>query len=429
VKQVVAVILCGLLAACGNPPKANSTPAGNDDPGTFGGKPKANAPANAPEPEGTGITVVVDVNDVGRFRGTKMAQLLQSLDSEDTAQWKLVRRYVHPRPTAPEDYDAKGKLIRQNFDWPPKDQRNPNDQQKAWRSYLLWPLHVRELMHKPDWDAEANRQHLARIGRLYELTWKFQQTPEYASPTLESEHWRQYAESMLAYGEEGQTVLVSNMILALTNPSEDTVRNAQSVLVQVGDPAIEQLCGALWIGFRQAAVLDDGSRTVQANPNFNKYVIDTLYRIGGHSVSQAIYELENTLDENKQARGSAWRFRKHFIELLGKLGDAKCLPTLEAEITRVKIEEYDAAQLARGKQVVDKEATEDARFVFGEYLLQAFSGIRSPNCLRGIIRVWEQDDFHENGAIDAVFRCTGKRVRSIQDVKDLAAKLKVDLKG
>lgn len=424
-KKAAIVFALGLLAACGNPPPSNSDPDPEGN-GGFGNQPK---PANnEPDNEGKGITVVVDVNDVGEFRGTKMARLLQKMDSIDPAEWALVRRHVFPRPLPPAVYDKAGKLTKRNYDWPPKDPRKPTDQQKAWRSYLLWPEFISDLLNAKDWSTPATRTRLANIGRMYELTWNFQRAKAYDSPTQESEHWRTYAESMLAYGVDGERMLVSNMILALTNPSEDAVRNAQSVLVQVGEPAVEMLCSALWVGFRQAAVLDDGSYTVQTNANFNKFVVDTLYRIGPRAASQAVYELENTLDDEKQAKGSAWRFRKHFVDLIGRFGLPDTLRTLESEIDRVKIIEYDPEELKRGREVVDEAATSDSTFVFREYLLQAFAGFRQADALRGVVRIWALDEEHADGAISAVLKITGKSVRSLEQTRALAKSLKVDLK-
>ncbi len=419
--KAAAVLALGLLAACTNP-----QPAGNNS-----GRPPANGTgqANNQAMEDTpGVRIIVDSNDVGEFRGTKMAQLLQSLESTDKARWALVRRYVHPRPQAPSEFDKDGKLVRKNYDWPPADLSKPSEPQRAWRSFTLWPEFISDLLLSKEWSSPEVRSRLANFGRMYELTWKFQNTRQFNSPTEESEHWRMYAESMLAYGDDGAAMLVSNMILALTNPKEDTVRNAQSILINVGDAAVEQLCAALWIGFRQASVLDDGSYTVQPNANFNKYIVDTLYRIGPRSASQAVYELENSLNDKGLAEGTAWRFRKHFVDLLGRFGLPDTLRTLEAEIRRVKVIEYDEEELRNGKQVVDKRATEQAAFVYREYLLKAFAGFRSAEAMRGVIRIWAMDDDHADGAGAAILKITGKTVTGLQDARALAKSLLVELK-
>lgn len=426
--RAVIVAALGLLGACSNPPPANTQP---DDPqnGAFGNQPSVKPADNQPadgEPRGT--TIVVDANDVGEFRGKRMAQLLQSLDSSDKSQWAHVRRHVHPAPLPPAVFDQQGRLVKRNYAWPPEDPRRPSDQQRAWRSYRLWPEFIATMLHRDDWSTPAVRTRLANYGRMYELTWQFQTAKEYRSPTLESEHWRTYAESMLAYGPDGESMLVSNMILALTNPSEDAIRNAQSVLVQVGEPAVEALCAALWVGFRQAAVLDDGSFTVQGNANFNKFVVDTLYKIGPRAGAQAVFELENSLDAEGRATGTAWRFRKHFIDLIGRLALPDSLRTLEAEIDRIRITEYDAAALRQGRQVVDRVATEDATFVYREYLLLAFAGFTRPEALRGVIRIWSLDEDHAEGAISAVLKITGKSVRSLDQARALAKSLNVELK-
>ncbi|MCL4729416.1 MAG: hypothetical protein KJ044_03130 [Planctomycetes bacterium] len=416
-KKHAWILALALIAGCANPPPDNrdSTPPANNTP---------RGPEDPP-----GVRVVVEANDVAEFRGTRMAQLLQSLDSNDPAKWAHVRRHVHPRPLPPREYDAQGRLVRENYKWPPQDPAKPGEAQRAWRSYRLWPEFIAGLLHGDDWNTPAVRARLANFGRMYELTWKFQTARLYSSATRESEHWRTYAETMLAYGADGESMLVSNMILALTNPSEDVVRNAQSVLVNVGEGAIEPLCAALWVGFRQAAVLDDGTFTVQPNANFNKYVVEALYRIGPRAASQAVFELENSLDDDGQAKGTAWRFRKHFIDLLGRFGLATTLRTLEAELDRVKVIEYDEAALRRGQRVVDQEATDTAAFVFREQLLLALSGFRTPEALRPVIRIWQMDSDHAAGAARAIQRITGDIVTTLDGARALARRYGVDKEG
>lgn len=398
------------LAACGNPQ-------------TGGGAPEPVSDKDKPIPT---TTIVVDTNDVGRFRGTTMVELLKKMDSDDSAEWHFVRRHVFPPPQEPSATLADGSVV-ENFAWPAEDAANPSAKQKAWRSFLLWPAHIRELLLVETWSDAANRKRLAQYGRMYELTWKFQTAPDRRSERDESEHWRAYAESMLTFGKDGESQLVSNMIMALTSPIESMTKNAQSVLVQVGKGAIEPLCAAMWVGHRQRSVLDDGTFHVQGNPNFNRYLAETLYRIGSTALPQVVFELENSLDADGKATGSSWRFRRYFVELLGRFGHSDTIRTLEAEIDRVVVIEYEPEALARGREVIDAEATDTGRFVFHEYLIQAFSGIPSNQCLRGIIKLWALDREHENSAIDAIRRITGKRMRSIEEAKRLAKTLDVKL--
>ena len=422
-----------LLAGCqSSPPPDNSSHANlPENGGAFGNEKPPKEPADG-KPR-----IVVDTNDVAQFRGTKMPVLVARMDSDDRADWFFVRRHVHPAPAAPADYDKDGREVRRRFQWPPAG-TELSDPQRAWRSYLLWPEHIRTLLHGNDWDSAPVRARLAGYGRMYELIYKFQNTPEYASQTRESEHWRSFAENMLAWGKDGEALLVSNMVLALTNPREDVVLNAQSILVQVGEGAIEPLCAALWTGYRRRVVLDDGRQESQGSPNFNKYVIETLYRIGPRATSQAIYELENSLDDNGVAGKSAWRFRKHFVELLGRLGDSRAIRTIEAEIGRVQPQEFVEAELRQGREVPDEVATDHAKFVYREYLLLALRGIAAPECLRPLLKIWKMDPDHETGAVDALTRIAttagidareAARLNTMDDARALARKLKVDLNG
>lgn len=425
----LAVFLLTLLAAC-------QTPAGNaEDGGTDG-----TVETNTKEPP----QIVLERDEVMRFRGTEMPDLLERMDSDDPDEWLYVRRHVHPQPLPPLEF-ADGNVARVNYDWPPADWTKLNARQKAWRSYVLWPEHVRGLLQQERlvdtkgqefqkaWDSAEVRTRLARYGRMYRIVYKFQSAPQYANDQRESEHWRQFAESLLAYGDDGRDLLVSNMILALTSPNESVIYKAQGVLIQVGQPAIESLCTALWTGHNQLVEAQDAKGetiyVVQTNANFPKYVIETLYQIGPRSVPQAIYELENTLDPDGEAKGTAWRFRKSFIELLGRFTDKRAIRALDAEITRVKIFELDRVELAKGKRVVDKEATDHATYVFREYLLQAIGNIGAVEGLRPILRIWKLDDFHEVSAVDAILKITNRRVRTLSEARELAKQLKVDLQG
>lgn len=366
--------------------------------------------------------IVLEREKVSEFRGTEMPELLERLDSDDPDQWTYVRRHVHPAPQPPYTEDGGG-----NYAWPPQDWRRANARQRAWHSYLLWPEHIRALLHKQDWNEPDNRTRLARYGRMYRIVHRFQNAPEYASGVRESEHWRQFAESMLAYGEDGRGLLISNMILALTSPTESVVFQAQNVLAQVGQPAIEPLCAALWTGHNQLVEAQDAQGetiyVVQTNANFPKYVIETLHRIGPRSVPQAMYELENG-----PTGGTAWRFRKNFVELLGRFRDPDAVRSLEAELDRVEIRELDRDELAQGREVIDRQATDHASFVYREYLLSAIGNVGAPAGLRAVIRIWKQDVDHETAAIDAIYRITNQRVRGTMEAEELARRLQVDLK-
>lgn len=366
--------------------------------------------------------IVLEREKVSQFRGTEMPDLLERLDSDDPDQWSYVRRHVHPAPLPP--VTPAGRV---NYAWPPADWARPNARQRAWRSYLLWPEHIRTLLHQQGWDEAANRTRLARFGRMYRIVHRFQNAPEYSSGVRESEHWRQFAESMLAYGDDGRSLLISNMILALTSPTESVVFQAQNVLSQVGHAAVEPLCAALWTGHNQLVEAQDASGetiyVVQTNANFPKYVVEALQRIGPRTVTQAIYELENG-----PTGGTAWRFRKNFVDLLGRFRDPEAVRALEAEIDRVKIRELDREELAQGREVIDQLATDHASFVYREYLLSALGNVGAVEGLRAVIRIWKLDVDHETAAIDAIYRISGQRVRSILEAEELARRLQVELK-
>lgn len=416
-----------LLAACQSAPRN-----GEPDNGDTGEKPK-DPPA-----------IVLERDKVAEFRGTEMPDLLERLELEDRDQWLHVRRHVYPAPLPPREYLRDGS-VKQNYPWPPGDWNNLSRQQKAWRSYALWPDTIRRLLQQEElrdadgfvvreaWNSEAVRTRLARYGRMYRLVYKFQSAPQYSTGNRESEHWARFAESMLAYGEDGRELLVANMILALTSPEHAVVGRAQEVLLQVGLPAIDQLCTALWTGHNQLVEAQDARGetiyVVQTNANFPKYVIETLVNIGPRCVGQAIVELETTLDKDAEAKGGAWRFRKHFIELLGRFKDPRAIRAIEAEVDRVKIVEYDREQLARGRLVVDQQATDHAAFVYREYLLAALGNIGHKDGLRAVLKIWKKDEFHEVAAIDAILKIAARRIRTMAELRELASQLEVDLKG
>ncbi|MBX3458961.1 MAG: hypothetical protein KF696_03210 [Planctomycetes bacterium] len=388
--------------------------------------------------------IVLERDKVAEFRGVEMPDLLERLESTDPDQWHFVRRHVYPAPQPPREYTRDGKP-KVNYDWPPADWNKLNPRQKAWRSYVLWPDTIRRLLQQEElrdadgfvvqdaWNSEKVRTRLARYGRMYRLVHKFQTAPQYSTGNRESEHWARFAESMLAYGEDGRELLVANMILALTNPDAPVVSRAQEVLVQVGLPAVEQLCTALWTGHNQLVEAQDvrGETiyVVQTNANFPKYIIECLVNIGPRTVGQAIVELESTLDTEGEAKGGAWRFRKNFIDLLGRFKDPRAIRAIEAEVDRVRIVEYDREQLVQGRFVVDQQATDHAYFVYREYLLAALGNIGHKDGLRAVIKIWKKDEFHEVAAVDAVLRITGKRIRTMAELRELASRLEVDLKG
>lgn len=407
-KHLFASLLCLLLAACTT--TANTT---DDD------QPRGNA---------TPPAIIVDRQDVQAFRGVEMPKLLRRMESADSSDWNHVRRHVYPAPKPPAVVSPEGKLVKRNYDWPPIDRSKMSAEQKAWFSFLLWPESIRNMLLADDWSEPAVRARLGRLGRMYETVHKFQSRKPDTSPTRESEHWRTFAEDMLAYGDDGREMLVSNMIMSLTNPDEQVVFQAQDILVQVGAPAIESLCTALWTGYNQLVMVElpDGrlDYRVETNANFPRFAVEVLYRIGFRSVNQAIFELQNGPTE-----GSAWRFRKHFIDLLGRFAEPRALEVLEAEVDRVKITEYDREQFAQGRQVIDQNATENAIFVYDEYLIKAIGELKNPEGIRAVLRLWKKDEFHETTAIDAIRRMTGKQVKSMDHARELAKALKVDLKG
>jgi hypothetical protein len=365
---------------------------------------------------------VIHRNSVATFRGEEMSALLERLERDDPEEWVYVRSHVYPAPQPP--VSPEGRV---NYRWPPEDTNRLSDRQRAWRSYLLWPEHLRELLQAEDWDEAENRRRLARYGRMYRLVYRFQSSSDYRDARRESEHWRDFAESMLAYGDDGRRLLIANMVLALTNPEEQIVHQAQHILVQLGAPAIEPLCTALWTGHNQLVEAQDSRGetiyVVQTNANFPKYVIDVLFQIGPRSVSQAIYELENGPLE-----GTAWRFRRNFVELLGRFRDPRAVRALVAEVDRVDIYELDRNAWAQGRRMVDEAATDHARYVYGQYLIQALGDIGAPEGLRGIIALWERDPDHEMASLEAIFRITRRRVLTLDEARVVAEQLDVSLK-
>jgi hypothetical protein len=455
------VVLFLLLAGCSTRP----APVNSEDGSVCGGAfdEDGREVGSAEEEDAPEASVILERSDVQQFRGTEMVKLLQKMDSKDPDDWRYVRRHVHPAPQPPAEYDEEGDLKRRNFDWPPADMRKLDTKQKAWMSYRLWPEHIRRLLHQEEikkegkvvqhaWNSEQVRSRLAAYGRMYSLLHDFQTRQPYSSPTRESEYWREFAESMLAYGEDGRELLTANMIVALSNPDEDVVFIAQDILVQIGEPAIEPLCAAMWTSHRQmietwteevdprdptgrTRIRTEGTTAI-GNPNYNKYIVDVLYRIGPRVAGHAITELDFSLDKTGKSVGTAWRYRRYFIDLLGKLGPllnakmrALALATLENEIDRVVVEEYVAKDLAEGRRVIDPVGTDAQEFLFHEYLVQALGELGAVEGIRPIIRLWKMDEEHELAALGAIGKLAKRRVRNMEDARDIAKTLKVDLKG
>jgi hypothetical protein len=173
------------------------------------------------------------------------------------------------------------------------------------------------------------------------------------------------------------------------------------------------------------------------NPNYNEYVTETLYKIGPRVAGHAISELELSLDKEGKSIGTAWRFRRYFIELLGRLGPvlsasmrADALKAIELEIDRVVVQEYDEELLLKeGRMVVDKRASEDAAFLWREYLLEAIGNLGAAEGIRPILKLWKRDPDHEVAALTALEQVTDRRVRTMEGAREIARALKVDLKG
>ena len=383
-----ACLVAALLAGCASPPRGQ------------------------PDRGGGGGLAVIDTRDVAIFRGTRMAEMLQRLEGDEPLDWTYVRKHVYPAPAKPGD-------------WPPLQGEKPTRVQKEYRSYLYWPAHIRGLLQSANWDSLETRERLARYGRMYRLVFDFQNAPGGGSGTAEIERWRIFAERMLAYGDDGVAMLISNMLLALSNPDEQVVKRAQGILVYIDEIAIEPLLAMFWVLHRQQVQTDDGVKVV-ANPNFNKYVLQTLYMIGPRAVGPAIDELEagkdNPKDRILRFEGHAWRFRKLFVELLGKLGDPRAIRAIGDEINYVKVTEYDREAMADGRTVIDYEATEYARFTYFEYCIQALGNLRHPDGLKPIIQIWATDDDHLEGAVDAIFRISARSVRDIDEARRVLAK-------
>ncbi|MHC4841969.1 MAG: hypothetical protein ACYTDT_13610 [Planctomycetota bacterium] len=404
-----------VVSGCTSTPDINSSDSDRD--GLFNGN-SGFGDGNSGNAGKTTSSGEYESTDVQRFRGIKMPDLLARMDSADSTDWKVVRKFVHPKVKAPKS-------------WPPRNPAKMSSSQKKYYNYVKWPTHIRELLQSKNWDSAETRTRLTNYGRMYYIVYRFQTRKKAGN---EAPIWREFAESMLVYGDDGQEMLVNNLIVSLSSPNDSVILNAQDILIQVGPPALEPLCAALWTRHNQLVEYTDArgnlATKVVSNPDFNKHVADTIYFIGPRAVTQCIYELETMVDKRGKSGGTTWRFRKYFVELLGRFRDQRGLKALEAEITRVVVEEPDADEWAKnGRFVKDKRASDNAEFVFHEHLINAIGNIRDPEGLRPIIRLWSKDEFHEPAALEAILKITDKMVRSIEGARRLAKELKVDLKG
>lgn len=361
-----------------------------------------------------------NTTEVQKFRGIKMPDLLAQMESDRVTDWQDVRNYVYPVAQRPKS-------------WPPKSLSKMSGSQKAYYGQLMWPTHIRKLLRSKEWDGAKTRKRLSQYGRMYYLVFKFQNEPKSKYPSIEDPRWKEFAEAMLVYGNDGQLMLIHNMIVSLSSPDTRVISNAQSILYQIGAPALDPLCAALWTRHNQLTEFTDENGDMQiksvSNPDFNTHIADTIFSIGPRAVSHCIYELENTLDKNGKARGTSYRFRQYFIELLGKFRDPRGLKAIEAELDRVIVEEPDLEMLRKGKFVTDERASDHAQFLFQQHIIAAIGNIREAEGLRPIIRLWATDEFHKPAALKAILKITNRMVRSIDGARRLAKELKVDLKG
>src|SRR5687767_7750031 len=190
VKKCMFLLLL-LLAACSTRPTPENTDDGGVCGGAFGDDGAEDGGADGAEEDAPEASVILERSDVQQFRGTEMVKLLQKMDSKDPDDWRYVRRHVHPAPQPPAEYE-NGELKRTNFDWPPANPEQLDAKQKAWRSYLLWPEHIRRLLHQEEikkegkviqqpWNSEQIRARLADYGRMYSLLHDFQTRQPYSS--------------------------------------------------------------------------------------------------------------------------------------------------------------------------------------------------------------------------------------------------------
>lgn len=328
--------------------------------------------------------------EVLAFRGVQMPKLLARFGDEDPEAWRVVRRRVFPAPKKP-------------VQWPPAADAKLNADQQAWRQWLFWPRLVRQRLAAADWDSNQSREWLVRQGRLYEATYRFETDTPRSSRSAELERWRRYSESMLGYGDDGQALLVSGMVVRLGHDNEEIALRAQGVLVDLGEPAIQSLIDVLWIF--QAG-----------NPNFSKRVVQTLSLMGREAAGAVIVELREA-----PRGGVTWRSRRFLVEVLGMIGDPRGVRAIVDEIEKTEITEYD---LVDGKLVPDASKTANAVFTFHESCINALGKIATRECIAPVVDLWARDPDHEDGArtaLLAVARRVGARAARLRTLEEARA--------
>ncbi len=413
-KFAILAWLAFVLAGCASAPTQNGDPVPDDGgrPATFDENPGEDEIFNG----GKGRTTIKEENqteldrarwdwyvDVLKFRGLRMPRLLDSLDSKSPEEWQIVRKKVVPAPTPPEPGTW----------WPPvlvdaNDKRIPlTAQQQTYRDYVMWPKAIRTRLSANDWDSAANRAWLVRQGRLYAVLYEFDTRELLTKRDIESERWLQFADSMLAHGKDGQDMLISNMIVRLGHNEQTVVQNAQMVLRRVGPDVIQPLLDVLWV-------------SLAGNPDFNRNVVNTLVDFKERVVGPAITELLES-----PRGGVTWRSRRYFVDLLGQLHDARGVRAITEEIEKTDITEYlkdesGKTVLRGGKPVPDPNSTEYAVFVFHEYCIEALGALGQTDGLAPIVKLWEKDEDHADGAIAAIYEISHQRVTRLSEAKALA---------
>ncbi len=422
-KFALALFAALLLGACAST-QPTDEPRPNGGSGAFSG-----GTDEDPFVSGPGKPVITSLNeteadrarwdwytDVLNFRGVKMPRLLRELESKDPANWGVARERVVPPVKRP----AK---------WPPQlvDSRTETQkdgtvkliekrialtrEQEAYRQYLMWPKEIRTRLQAADWNTAPNREWLALQGRLYALVYEFDTATPLGRADRETDRWLDFADAMTAQGPDGEQMLISNMIVRLGHDQQDYTQNAHIVLVRVGPNAIQPLLDALWVA-------------LAGNPNFNKNVVVVLADFRDRAVGPAITELMEG-----QRGGVTWRARRHLVDLLGRLRDARGIRAITEEIEKTDIQEFkrdenDQVIFEDGKAVVDPRRTENAVFLFHECCIAALGSIGRKEGLKPILDLWEKEPDHIDGAQAAIYEITGKRVETLQEARALAAKLK-----
>ncbi|MDC1142947.1 hypothetical protein OAU50_07630, partial [Planctomycetota bacterium] len=277
-----------VLTSCASTSNVNDADADPDN--LFGGDVGFGESGNSGDPDKFDNKSEYESTDVQKFRGVRMSDLLARMDSTDPSDWKVVRKFVYPAVKRPKS-------------WPPRNVAKMSSSQKKYYNQLKWPAHIRELLQSKDWDKPETRMRLTQYGRMYHLVYRFQTRRKAGN---EGPIWREFAESMLVYGDDGQQMLVNNMIVSLSSPDQMVVSNAQDILQQIGPPALEPLCAALWTRHNQLVEYTDARGNLQkkvvSNSDFNKHLADTIYNIGPRGVTQCIFELESMLDKDGKSR-------------------------------------------------------------------------------------------------------------------------------